>query len=142
MSTDRFIGSTQERRLRQLAGGLTAVDVALLGVLWWRPHLTAPFIRPSDSDLSAWSRGVIATYVLAQGAIAARPTPDGAQRLAMLRSVLIGGDLLLLVRGRTVDRRWGALTAIGNGALAIVALRCSTAIGARLARPSIALRTE
>lgn len=109
--------------LRAVAGGLAVIDLAMVVLVSRRSRLATPFLGPPDEDLSAWSRGAIATYTLAQAAIAVRPTPGGARVLATLRGVLIGGDLMLATRGRGVDRRCGVVAAIGNALFAIAAMR-------------------
>jgi hypothetical protein len=108
--------------VRAIAGGLTAVDLAMVALLARRSRLMTPFVGPPDDDLYAWSTGVIATYTVAQAAIAIRPTRGGARLLASLRAVLIGGDLMMAARGRRVFRPWGLMAAAGNLALALAAM--------------------
>jgi hypothetical protein len=86
------------------------------------------FLGPKDGDLFTWSAGVIAAYTAAQAAIAVRPSREAARLLAALRLVLIGGDVMLARRGRTVDRRLGVLTAFANGVFAAAALRAQSRI--------------
>jgi|GEM_PF-6514873 len=122
--------ATPEQRVRLVAGGLAIADLGMLAVLRRRPQLTVPLLGPSTGDLSTWSAGVIGTYTLAQAAIAARPSREGARLLMALRLVLIGGDVMLARRGRSVDRRWGVVTAIGNSLFALAAAHASRAFPA------------
>ncbi len=109
-------------RLRSIAGALAVIDLVIVGLVARRSRLTRPFLGPAGGDLSVWSHGIIGTYTVAQAAIAVRPTRTGALTLATLRGVLVGGDLMLLARGRSVDRRTGAVTALGNTCFALAAL--------------------
>jgi hypothetical protein len=117
--------ATGERRVQLLAGGLAGADAGLLAVRRCRPQLTKGFLGPADADLSTWSAGVIGAYTLAQLAVAVRPSAEAARHLVTLRLVLIGGDLMLARRGRTVDRRWGVATAVGNSLFATALLLAS-----------------
>ena len=117
------MNALRARSLRSVSGTLALIDLVLVVLLFRRSPLTRPFLGPHDEDLSAWSHGVIATYTLAQAAIALRPSPAAARTLATLRLVLVGGDVMLATRGRSVDRRTGVLTAAGNTLFAAAALR-------------------
>lgn len=116
------MSTATESRVRLVAGFLAAADIGLLAVMRRRPRLVAGFVGPKDGDLFTWSEGVIATYTAAQAIIAVRPSTEAARTLAILRLALIGGDLMLARRGRTVDRRLGVVTAVGNGLFASAAL--------------------
>jgi hypothetical protein len=122
-------------RLRSMAGGLAVVDVVFLAALLARRPVVRPMVGPESDDLATWTAGVVGTYTVAQAAIALRPTPEGARLLAVLRAVLIGGDLAIAWRGRHVGRL-GVPTAVGNAALAALAWASARGAGTTAETPA------
>jgi hypothetical protein len=127
--------------LRTLSGGLAAVDLVLLALLLARHPIVRPLVGPEDDDLATWTAGVVGTYTLAQAAIARRPSPEAARQLALLRAVLVGGDLTTAWRGRRVGR-FGVATAVGNAALAWLAWRTAGDAGTPPDTPARSLPTS
>ena len=124
--------------LRTLSGGLAAVDLVFLGLLLARRPIVRSLVGPEDDDLATWTAGVVGTYTLAQAVVARRPSAEGARQLALLRAVLIGGDLAIAWRGRRVGRL-GVPTALGNAALAWLAWHAAGDAGTPVETPGRSL---
>lgn len=116
------------RRLQLLAGGLAIGDAALAVLVDRRSRLVEPLFSPPEGR-DAWPFGAVVGWAGLQAAIALRPTAAGARRLALLRAVLVPGDVAVLARSRGTTRASIAVIGLGNAALAACAAMLARSAG-------------
>ena len=112
-------------QLRLLGGTLAAVDFVAATLLHRRERVVEPLFGCRGDLYAQWVGGALVAWGVLQTGVAARPDRASARRLALLRGVLVAGDLAVVVgRDHAIGRRralYAAATVV-NGAASFAAL--------------------